>query len=217
MTWQSEPFLAERAGVRLAPPRWEPALELDRKGRKRQAKLRRDARRPPDSYERLKILLQVIREQRQVVDLEDHRARYATLITGAINAGIFLVGSRVVKSGWLPEAAAPWAVSVGLVYVAASALFILGVIDCLRPRVLDRKGLLHWEGAMRYDLAEFETAWRDVRMDQLNREAAQVAHLLARMIHEKCRANRRLYRWLAALTVLGVVVLTILAVSSSVR
>jgi hypothetical protein len=68
---------------------------------------------------------------------------------------------------------------------------------------------------MRYDLAEFETAWRDVRMDQLNREAAQVAHLLARMIHEKCRANRRLYRWLTALTVLGVVVLTMLAVSSS--
>jgi hypothetical protein len=52
-------------------------------------------------------------------------------------------------------------------------------------------------------------------MDQLNREAVQIAHLLARMIDEKCRVNRRLYRWLTALTVLGAVVLTILAVSSS--
>ena len=51
--------------------------------------------------------------------------------------------------------------------------------------------------------------------DQLPVDAAQIAHLLARMIHEKCRVNRRLYRWLTALTVLGAVVLTILAVASS--
>ena len=215
MIRQWEPLIAEPAGVRSAPPSRTPRLELDRKERKRQAKRQRDAGRPPESHERLKVLLEVIGEQRRVVDLEDHRARYAIAIAGGINAALYLVGSRVVGNGWLPEAAAPWAASIGLAYVAASALFILGVIDCLRPRILDRKGLLHWEGAMRYDLAEYETAWKDVRMDQLNREAAQVAHLLARMIHEKCRVNRRLYRWLTALTVLGAVVLTILAVASS--
>jgi hypothetical protein len=54
-------------------------------------------------------------------------------------------------------------------------------------------------------------------MDQLNREAVHIAHLLARMIHEKCRANRRLYRGLAVLIVLGAVGLAILAMYSFVR
>ena len=211
MIWQTEPFAADSAGTRLAPLSREPDGELDRKGRKRRVKRERDARRPPESAERLKILLEVIDEQRHVVDLEDHRARYAMLIGGAINTAIFLVGSRAAMSGWLP---APWAISIGLAYLTVSALFILGVIECLRPRVLDRKGLLHWEGVVRYDLAEYETAWMDVRMDQLNREAAQIAHLLARMIEEKCRVNHRLYRWLPALTVLGGIVLMILAVAT---
>jgi hypothetical protein len=215
MIRQLQPLITEGAGIRPSPPSRSPGLVLDRKQRKRQAKLQRDAVRPPESHERLKVLLEVIGEQRRVVDLEDHRARYATVIAGGINGALYLVGSRAVGSGWLPGAASPWAMSIGLAYVAVSALFILGAIDCLRPRILDRKGLLHWEGAMRYNLAEYETAWKEVRMDQLNREAVQIAHLLARMIDEKCRVNRRLYRWLTALTVLGAVVLTILAVSSS--
>jgi hypothetical protein len=52
-----------------------PAEAPDRKARNRGTRRRRDAQRPPDSYERFKILLQVIGEQRHVVDLEDHRAR----------------------------------------------------------------------------------------------------------------------------------------------
>ena len=71
-------------------PDVQPAEAHDRKGRKREAKRRRDAQRLPDSYERFKILLEVIGEQRHVVDLEDHRARYAMIIMGAINAAVFL-------------------------------------------------------------------------------------------------------------------------------
>jgi hypothetical protein len=186
--------------------------EQDRKARKREAKLRRDARRPPDSYERFKIMLDVLGEQRHVVDMEDHRARYSMIIMGAINAAMYLLATRVVHSGELAGGAEVWVVLVGLAYAAASVLFILAVIDCLRPRSLERKGLLHWEGALMHDLAEYETAWRDVRMDQLNREAVHIAHLLARMIEEKYQANRRLYRWLTVLIVLGAVVLGILGV-----
>jgi hypothetical protein len=186
--------------------------EQDRKARKREAKRWRDARRPPDSYERFKIMLDVLGEQRHVVDMEDHRARYSMIIMGAINAAMYLLATRVVHSGQLPGGAEVWVVVVGLAYAAASVLFILAVIDCLRPRSLERKGILHWEGALMHDLAEYETAWRDVRMDQLNREAVHIAHLLARMIDEKYRANRRLYRWLMVLIVLGAVVLGILGV-----
>ena len=68
-----------------------------------------------------------------------------------------------------------------------------------------------------HDVAEFETAWSEVRMDQLNREAVLIAHMLARIIHEKYRANRRLYRGLAVLIVLGAVLLTILGGMSILR
>jgi hypothetical protein len=131
---------------------------------------------------------------------------------GAINAAMYLLATRAVRSGQLPGGAEVWVVAVGLAYAAASVLFILAVIDCLRPRSLERKGILHWERALMHDLAEYETAWRDVRMDQLNREAVHIAHLLARMIEEKYQANRRLYRWLMVLIVLGAVVLATLGV-----
>jgi hypothetical protein len=198
-------------------PGVQPAEAHDRKGRKREAKRRRDAQRLPDSYERFKILLEVIGEQRHVVDLEDHRARYAMIIMGAINAAVFLVASRVAGNGNLPTALPHWILGVVVVYVTVTLLFILGAVDCLRPRALQRKGLLHWEGALRHDVAEYETAWSEVRMDQLNREAVLIAHMLARMIHEKYRANLRLYGGLAVLIVLGAVLLTILGVMSVIR
>jgi hypothetical protein len=54
-------------------------------------------------------------------------------------------------------------------------------------------------------------------MDQLKREAVLIAHMLARMINEKYRANRRLYGGLAVLIVLGAVLLTILGVMFVIR
>jgi len=44
-----------------------------------------------------------------------------------------------------------------------------------------------------------------------------IAHMLARMIHEKYRANRRLYGGLAFLVVFGAVLLAILGVISVLR
>ena len=73
MTWQLHPSANGRIGMASPQPPVEPAEAHDRKGRKREAKRRRDAQRLPDSYERFKILLEVIGEQRHVVDLEDHR------------------------------------------------------------------------------------------------------------------------------------------------
>jgi hypothetical protein len=90
-------------------------------------------------------------------------------------------------------------------------------VDCLRPRALQRKGILHWEGALMHDVGEYGTAWSEVRMGQLNREAVLIAHMLARMVNEKYRANRRLYGGLAVLIVLGAVLLTILGVISAIR
>ena len=95
-------------------------------------------------------------------------------------------------------------------YVAATLLFFLGAVDSLRPRALQHKGLLHWEGALMHDVAEYATAWSEVRMDQLNREAALIAHMLARMIDEKYRVNRRLYAGLPFVIGRGALLPTIL-------
>jgi hypothetical protein len=187
----------------------------DPKEQKREAKRRRDAQRRPDSYERLKILIDVIGEQRQVVSLEDHRARYALLLMGGINAAMVLVATRVGGSGH-PPVHPTWVLGLGIVYVAASLLFVLAAVDGLRPRALQRKGLLHWEGALMHSLPEYQAAWSEARMDQLNEEAATVAHMLAGLLDEKYRANRRLYAGLTVLIVLGVVLLTILAMGSRV-
>jgi Pyridine nucleotide-disulphide oxidoreductase len=217
MTGHLHPSADGSTDMASPQPRVEPAEAHDRKGRKREAKRRRDVQRLPDSYERFKILLEVIGEQRHVVDLEDHRARYAMVIMAATNAAVFLVASRVAGNGHLPAALPHWLLGVVVVYVAATLLFILTAVDCLRPRSLQRKGLLHWEGAVMHDVAEYETAWSEVRMDQLNQEAVLIAHMLARMIDEKYRANRRLYGGLAVLIVLGAVLLTILGVMSVIR
>jgi hypothetical protein len=213
MTWDVHPALddATATGSLEAPDTSAaPAPCADKKERKREAKRLRDAQRQPDSFERFKILLQVIGEQRHVVDLEDHRARYAMIIMGAVNAAVLLVGSRIATKGHLMAVLPQWLMAVILVYLAATMLFIVAVVDCLRPRALHRRGLLHWEGALRHSVHEYEAAWSEVRMDQLNREAANVAHMLAHLIHAKYRANRRLYTVLVVLIGLGAVLLMIL-------
>ena len=60
MTWQLHPSANGRIGMASPQPPVKPAEAHDRKGRKREAKRRRDAQRLPDSYERFKILLEVI-------------------------------------------------------------------------------------------------------------------------------------------------------------
>src|SRR3712207_3626941 len=61
---------------------------------KREKKRRRDALRRPDSWERFRILCEVVEEQRNVVEIADHKARYALLILGVLNAVIFVLLGR---------------------------------------------------------------------------------------------------------------------------
>jgi hypothetical protein len=213
VTWHWRPPEDGRTGRVSVAPSLPPAEAHDRKERKREARRRRDAQRYPDSRERFKILLDVIAEQRHVVSLEDHRARYAMNLMGAINAAMFLIVSRALRGGRLPTLS-PWVLGVALAYAVVSLVFILAAVDCLRPRVLERKGLLHWEGALMHGIGDYQAAWSEVRMNQLNREAVVIAHMLARMIQQKYRANRRLYGALTVLTALGAVLLAILGMLS---
>jgi hypothetical protein len=197
----------------------------DKKARKREVKLRRDAERPPDSFERWRILSELVNEGRQVVDLADHKARYALVIMGVLNAGVFFLVSRAHLFGEMPSAVKPWMIGFVVVYAAMTFLFVYHAVDCLRPRQLHYaehpwdpaarrdtaalRGLLYWEAIAAYDLASYQRAWSEARMEQLNAEVVVIAHHLARLIRAKYVALGRLYYGLAALIALAGVLLAV--------
>jgi hypothetical protein len=207
------------------------------KHREREAKVRRQADRPPPPMQRFRIIMEAIEEGRRVIDLADHRARYALVALGVLNAGAFLLISRAHFLGSVAPAARNWMVVLLLIYAALNLLFVLHAIDCLRPRRLSRAlppgrvirgeqslpmhepmGLLFWEAVSRVDLPTYRQAWDHVVMGQVNAEAEAVFHTMARVIQAKYRALGRLYVGLAGLVVLAFVILlsfTIIAVVSN--
>jgi hypothetical protein len=68
--------------------------KLGHKLRRHDAKLRRDAELPPRSFERFRILADIVDEARRVTDMADHKARYALVVMGVLNAGVFFLLSR---------------------------------------------------------------------------------------------------------------------------
>ncbi len=196
-----------------------------RKLRKREARLRRDAERPPASFERFRILAELVNEGRQVVDLADHKARYSLVVMGILNAGVFFLMSRSHLFGNLSPGVKPWLIGLAVVYVALTFLFVFYAVDTLRPRRLryagtmasddssgegrGPRGILFWETIATYELDAYRRAWSDARMEQLNAEAVIIAHHQARLIRAKYVALGRLYLGLAVLVALAGMLLAV--------
>lgn len=192
-----------------------------RKRRKRETRLRRDAERPPDSFERFRVLAELVKEGRQIIDLVDHRARYALVVIGALNAGVFLILSRGQLFANVAAAARPWLIGSFIVYAAATVLFVYYAVDCLRPRRMHYghlmagkgqsgesgnsgpKGVLYWETIATSELEAYQRKWSTVRMEQLNAEVVIIAHEQARLIREKYVVLGRLYSGLGVLVFLA--------------
>src|SRR6266536_6274772 len=66
------------------------ALKLSKKERKRI----KDSHRPLDSWERYRALTDTLDEALELVDLADHKARFALIIMTAVNGVLFLLGTR---------------------------------------------------------------------------------------------------------------------------
>ena len=210
-----------------APRPAEAAPDQEREARKRRKldeKLRRDAERPPRGMERWRILMDIVDEARRVVELADHKARYALVVMGVLNAGAFLILSRAHLFSDLSPALKPWMIGLLVVYAGLSCLFVFHAIDCLRPRRLRDTGiaaapgphgplgLLYWELIGAYDLKSYQRAWSAVRLEQLNAELVLISHHLSRLIGRKYRALGRLYWGLAVLVVLAAFQLIVYAV-----
>lgn len=187
----------------------EPEREEGGKAAKRERKRRQDAHRHPDGWERFRIVTEAISEARQVVEISDHRARYALVIIGVLNAAVLVFIARWDLLQGLSGGIRFWLIGLVIVYAILTFGFVLHAIDCLRPRPLkaDARGLLHWEAVSGRELAELEDAWSRVRLDEINAEAVAVFHTLAGVVAMKYRALRRLYQGLVVLVVLSAVIL----------
>ena len=195
-------------------PAWAPASSAAARdieaqhGRKRKARLERDAIRPPDSWERFRALLEVVDQERNVVEIADHKARYGLVILGVINTILFVLLARGGGFRSLPQWLEPWLSGLVGLYLVLTFLFVLYAIQCLRPRELAGDdsvhragilGIMFWEGIIQHDLANYRREWNEARMDQLTTEAATVAYRIAHLIEAKYRALQRLYTGLVIL------------------
>lgn len=200
-----------------------------RKQRKALARLARDAERPPKSFERYRVLLDSVDEGRRVVELVDHKARYALVVVGVLNAGVFFLLARGHLVADLPAAAKPWVIGFLIVYAGLTFVFVLQAIDSLRPRLLRDTGfldhdgvspgpgqhgplgLLYWESIAGRSFEGYRGAWSEVTMKQLTDEVVLIGHHLARLIAAKYQALGRLYAGLTALVILAALQLVIYA------
>jgi hypothetical protein len=228
------------AGDRIAALGGSPVTEHDApdpaedegtgKHRKSILKHRHDAERRPESFERFRILMEVVDTGRRVVDLVDHKARYALAVMGVVNAGVFYLISRLRSVTAMPPALKPWLIGAFVVYASLSFFFVLHAIDCLRPRRLQRPkatspvpeplggsrplGLLFWESTAGQEMEAYARAWTSVRMEQLTAEQVIIAHRLAQLIRTKYVALGRLYWGLLVLVGLAALLLATYSVIS---
>ena len=186
--------------------------------RKREEKRRRDAVRPPDSFERFKILAELVAEGRQLVEIADHKARYALILLGVLNAAVYVVITRAHLLTALPPRVRPWLIAALVTYAVLTFLFMLHAIDCLRPRRLGgsemvhgRQSLLFWDAIAAGELEAYRNAWSVARMDQINDEATMIAHRASRILDVKYRALGRLFAGLSAMVILGGLLLALYA------
>jgi uncharacterized protein YjiK len=203
-----------------------PEARAERKALKRQQKLREDAHRPLDSWERYRALTDVMDDAMELVDLADHKARFALVIMAALNVAMFFVASRADLAGRLPPHWQPWLAGYFLVYVLVALYFFLQAIESLRPRKNQPRvryfgeagleehplGLRFYEDILSRDLEAYRRAWREIRIGQLNNEVAVQAHALAEINRAKYGALRRLYVGLQVMTLMGVGIVGLAAI-----
>ena len=194
---------------------------------KRQKKLIKDAHRQLDSWERYRALTDVLDEAIDLVDLADHKARFALIIMTAINAVIFLLGARTDVIKDLPGGVRPWLVAGFVLYILTALYFYFQAIESLRPRKsqpqvryqgessLEERplGLRFYEDIVSRDVEAYRRAWREIRIGQLNAELAVQAHAMAEINQAKYNALSRLYRGLQIMILMGVALLTIGAIA----
>jgi hypothetical protein len=199
----------------LAPPA-DPDEDLARKQARREAKLRSEASRLLDPWERYRALTDAVEEGIDLAEMADRKVRFALVVMAGINVGLFVLTTRpeLVALGNAPLHG--WLGPYLLVYALVGAYFLLQAVEALRPRpsrpspgVGAPARLRDPDEVPRHDVDSYERAWREVRFDELNGELARRNHGLALVNQQKYAALGRLYGGLRVLALLfgGLVVM----------
>ena len=205
----------------------EKEKEKDKDKDKEKGKKRKKEYKKADPWQRYKALLDTLKESQDLVDLADHKARFALIIMGALNAAIIILGTRSDLLSSLPANLKLWLYVYFGVYAAIAIYFLVQAIESLRPRSIpdqalkgtvsekeESLGLRFFVDALRYDMPTYQKAWQSVRVSQLNAELATQLHTLARINKAKYNAVAKLYLGLQAITVLTAGLLVALGVAA---
>ena len=188
---------------------------------KKERRFLKDAHRPLESWERYRALTDVLDEAIDLVDLADHKARFALVIMGALNALLFIMASQTDVFDAVPVGWRPLMGVVIALYALIAVYFVIQAIESLRPRKAQPQvryasetgledfpvGLRFYEDILSRDLEAYRRSWRELRIGQLNAELAVQAHALAQINKAKYSALRRLYFGLQLMTVMAVVLI----------
>jgi hypothetical protein len=210
-------------------------IKEGRKRRKKEEKALSKERRPLEGRERLRVLTDLVGEERKLIETADHKARFAFVIMGAVNLALLVFGTREQVIASIPAGAKSWLAALLVPYGVLTFSFCLWAVEVLRPHVGEYAaelaearrreqasgqpgledaplGLFHWTDILRKDPKEYERLWSEVRLGQVNAELSMLAHALAHVNDAQYKALHRLYRGLQLLTVLAAMVMGLLGV-----
>ena len=193
---------------------------------RRAEKRRRELSEPVEPWERYRALRQTLDEAQKFEDLADHKARFAMILMGALNAD-FVVLALSDASGGLSFFAEPQQAGY-LALCGAAALYLFHqAIEALRPRSQGRRtptsgdsgaeatiGLRHHDDVLRRSHEAYLAAWQQVGVEQLSREIALQVHRQAQVNRDKEKALTRLYAGLRTMMLLLVGLTIILATAA---
>jgi hypothetical protein len=196
----------------------------------KQKKRLEDETRLLDPWERYRALDDAMDEYYEMLDMANREARFALIIVGALNAVLFVIGTRSTLADSLPQAARPW-MGLGLVaYGAVAVHFFFQAIEVLRPRKFHSRlpegavsaerspaGVRYYEDVLHRDAAGHLRAWDEVRISQLNAELAIQGHSLSLKARAKHEALRRLFGGLRLMTLLAGGLLMVMVFFAQVR
>jgi hypothetical protein len=198
--------------ARLRPP----VSEAEKEARRAEKRLR-ELEEPVEPWDRYRALRQTLDEAQKFEDLADHKARFAMILMGALNALVLFVALSELSGGFSLAAQPSVAAYMALCGLAAIYLFHQA-IEALRPRALHREGpeaigLRHHDDILRRTDEAYLSAWRDVRVEQLNDEIARQVRRQAEVNKAKETALIRLYAGLRIMMFLLVGLVLILVVT----
>jgi hypothetical protein len=187
-------------------------------------KLIRERNSPLRPREQGRNLWEAVNQARRLIELADHKARYALVVMGVVNAGVFILATRSDHfAQMVPVGIRPWFSFLVFPFGIMALIFLVDAYNTLRPRPpsLPRDGadpidverhpvgLIFWDSLLTHSVEHYQRAWETVHHGQLNNELAAMAYSLAAGIQSKYRALRRLYVELLIIILLAGVMLAV--------